>query len=207
MTIGNVFINCPYDKDYESSLHAIIFTCIALDLNPILSKIDSYNSIRIKNIEECIRNSCISIHDLSIMGSSENSRYNMPLEIGMSIMYYFLKSKEHKIIILEPETYLTQKCCSDLNAFDPILYKKEDGIEGLINCLAESILNIIGQRGKLEPYEIFNLYLEFETYLYDNKIKGKTLNSMREHMKNFINEHLVTKHELNNKSLIIVNGY
>ena len=55
MTIGNVFINCPYDKDYESSLHAIIFTCLALDLNPILSKIDSYNSIRIKNIEECIR--------------------------------------------------------------------------------------------------------------------------------------------------------
>ncbi len=187
---NNVFINCPYDKPFESTLTAIMFACIALGLNPILSKTDVFDSIRIKNIKECILRSKISIHDLSIMGKSENSRYNMPLEIGMAVMHHFQsvdKGKAHNIIILEPKQHLTQICCSDLNAFDPICYSKEKNFEDLIKKIAESIINIIGQKNKLAPYKIFSLYLQFQEYMFANDLwKNSTLNSLKEDMKKFV---------------------
>lgn len=206
---NNVFINCSYDKSFEPTLYAIMFTCISLGLNPVLSKIDITNSIRIKNISHCIKDSIISIHDLSIMGTNENSRYNMPLEIGMAVMHNFNcdgQTTRHNIIILEPEAYLTQKCCSDLNAFDPICYKKENNFEKLIKDLSESIISIIGQKSSKEPYQIFNEYLCFQAFMYDNQLwNNSSLNSIRKHMSDFVSTNIeqenckfvpITKEEL-----------
>ena len=201
MKENNIFINCPYDKSFEPVLYAIMFTCVALGCNPILSKIDTYNPIRIKNIVMCIENSSISIHDLSIMGKNANSRYNMPLEIGMAVMYHLLNCQKenidtHNIIILEPQAYLTQKCCSDLNAFDPIYYNKENDLENLIKNLADKISSIIKFQNLLEPHLVFNKYLDFQTYMYDNNLWNKiTLYSIRNYMKNFLKKSNSSKNE------------
>lgn len=205
MKTNDVFINCPYDKNYAPTLHAIMFTCISLDLNPILSVTDTLDSKRINNIRKCILKSIISIHDLSIMGTCENSRYNMPLEIGMAVMHHFQceeSNEKHNIIILEPQPYLTQKCCSDLNAFDPIVYNKENGFEDLINNLARSIVGMIGQENKLEPYEVFNEFLGFQTFMYNNNLWEKiTLNALRDYMKKYV-EH--SKHYITDNKVDII---
>lgn len=192
MMKDNVFINYPCDKNYEPILHALMFTCIALNLNPILAVIDTFDSKRINNIRHCILNSTISIHDLAIMGKRENSRYNMPFEIGMAVMHHFQcekTGKKHSIIIMEPQRFSTQKYCSDLNAFDPIYYNKKDGIEDLINKLSCSIIGIVGQKNNLKPYEVFNEFLKFQTYMHNKQLWDKyTLSSLREEMKKYLLE-------------------
>lgn len=83
----SVFINCPFDKDYEPILQAILFCVLYLGYYPRLSteQSDSFQS-RIDKIQDLIRDSKHSIHDLSRCQAVEEGEYfrlNMPFELGM----------------------------------------------------------------------------------------------------------------------------
>jgi|688.fasta_scaffold2245706_1 hypothetical protein len=62
---NNVFINCPFDKEYTPLLRRLTFTLLFLELEPNLSQTLSSSSIRISQIKKYIRNCKFSIHDLS----------------------------------------------------------------------------------------------------------------------------------------------
>lgn len=84
---SNVFINCPFDREYYSLLRPLLFTIVFLGFNPRLAteRSDSGEN-RLEKIRELIRDSKYSIHDLSRLRSKkakEFYRLNMPFELGM----------------------------------------------------------------------------------------------------------------------------
>jgi hypothetical protein len=129
----NVFINCPFDKDYRTMLISLVFTVMYLGLNPRLS-LESFDSgeTRINKILHLIRESKYGIHDLSRMVSSdkdEHFRMNMPFELGIDYGCKKLlkgKWKTKKILILEKEKYRYQAALSDLSGSDIKEHKNEE---------------------------------------------------------------------------------
>lgn len=120
----NVFINCPFDKEYTTLLKALVFTLIYLELEPHLSQTSSSSTIRIHQIKQLIRMCKFGIHDLSrnkAMEEGELPRFNMPYELGLDIgaaEYGNKQLRTKKILILDTERYHYQKVLSDIAGQD-----------------------------------------------------------------------------------------
>ena len=121
----NVFINCPFDKEYIELIRPLIFTILYLDYQPRIA-LESFDSgeARFTKICELIENSRLSIHDLSRIQASRKLEYyrlNMPFELGVDIgcrLFKSGKARQKKCLILEKEPYRYQKALSDLSGFD-----------------------------------------------------------------------------------------
>lgn len=85
----NVFINCPFDSEYEDLLKPLLFTVIRSGLNPRIAseRLDS-GEVRLEKIKELIFESRIGIHDLSRCKSTDKNeyyRFNMPFELALDL--------------------------------------------------------------------------------------------------------------------------
>jgi hypothetical protein len=120
----NVFINCPFDKDYTPLLRTLSFVLLYLELEPNLSQTLSSSTIRINQIKQYIKNCKFSIHDLSrskALEKGELPRFNMPYELGLDIgasEYGGKKLQNKKALILETDKYHYQKVLSDIAGQD-----------------------------------------------------------------------------------------
>ena len=132
-----VFINCPYDKDFQSTFDAIVFATVCCGFMP-RSALESGTvaESRMERITQAIFSSKYSIHDLSRCrgeGSELLARFNMPLELGIAMARRFMttaKSKRHDWLLLVPEGHVYLKVVSDLAGFDPMRY--DGGTESVI---------------------------------------------------------------------------
>lgn len=161
----NVFINCPFDKDYQPLLHSLIFTIIYLGFNPriTLERSDS-GETRFSKICELIKDSKYSIHDLSRIKSNKRGEYfrlNMPFELGLDIGARIFNSKVHnskRCLILEEERYRFQAAISDISNSD---IKHHSGevprmIKAVRNWFAEN-----GLKHTPSATKILNKYIDF----------------------------------------------
>lgn len=85
----NIFINCPFDKEYLPMLKTLIYVIKKIGFNPriALERSDSVE-VRLEKIKELIGASKYSIHDLSRIKSKEvgeYSRQNMSFELGLDL--------------------------------------------------------------------------------------------------------------------------
>jgi hypothetical protein len=120
---SNIFINCPFDKDYYGLLRPILFTVIYLGFKPRISleRNDSGES-RIAKILELIEESKYAIHDLSRIKARKAGdvfRLNMPFELGLDVGCKNFGSgdlSQKRCLILEAEKYRYQAALSDLSA-------------------------------------------------------------------------------------------
>lgn len=90
----SVFINCPYDAEYEPLLDAIVFTTVCCGFQPRTAdeSMDADVS-RMDRILHAIFTSNYSIHDLSRCkgeGDELLARFNMPLELGLAMGHRFV---------------------------------------------------------------------------------------------------------------------
>lgn len=121
---SNVFINCPFDKDYTPLLRTLTFVLLYLELEPNLSQTLSSSTIRINQIKQLIKNCKYSIHDLSrskALKKGELPRFNMPYELGLDIgasEYGGKKLQTKRALILETDRYHYQKVLSDIAGQD-----------------------------------------------------------------------------------------
>ena len=122
---SNVFVNCPFDKDYEPLKKALLYTVVALGFNPRIAteRADSGEQ-RVSKICELIQESAFSIHDLSHMRAKEKgdfSRMNMPFELGADYGSRQFAPDEFgtkQFLILETRRFDYMKALSDLNGVD-----------------------------------------------------------------------------------------
>lgn len=120
----NVFINCPFDKDYTILLRTLTFTLQYLDFTPFVSQTFSSSNIRVTQIKEYIKNCKYSIHDLSRsrpMKRGDLPRFNMPYELGLDLgasEYGGKKLKTKKTLILETGRFHYQQVLSDIAGQD-----------------------------------------------------------------------------------------
>ena len=117
----NVFLNCPFDKNYWPIMESITFAihdCGFFARSALES--DDGSEVRIRKIQDLIRSCRYGIHDISRIELSQNSglpRFNMPLELGI-----FLGAKSFgsglqelkKCMILDSDAYRYQRFVSDI---------------------------------------------------------------------------------------------
>jgi hypothetical protein len=121
----NVFVNCPFDRDYFPLLRPLLFTILYLGLSPriALETVDSGES-RLYKIVRLIRESRYSVHDLSRLKAEhagEFYRLNMPFELGIdfgcrTFGRQLLRTKRTLVLEVDPHRY--RAAISDLSGCD-----------------------------------------------------------------------------------------
>ena len=85
----NVFINCPFDTEFDNLKNAIVFAIFDCGFTPRCAlEISDNGSVRFDNIKKLIGDSKFGVHDISrIELDTVNNlpRFNMPLELGVFI--------------------------------------------------------------------------------------------------------------------------
>ena len=122
---SDVFINCPFDRDYAPVFRALIFTISACGFRPRSAReLDDGGQTRIDKLFAIIEECRYGIHDLSRTELDEVNglpRFNMPLELGIFLgakRYGGAGQKAKRALILDVEQYRYQRFISDLAGMD-----------------------------------------------------------------------------------------
>ena len=128
----SVFINCPFDNDFQDIFDALIFATICCGFLPRCATESGSTAIpRIDRIMNGITSSKYSIHDLSRCtgeGEANLARFNMPLELGMAMLekhHLAGTDDDHDWCILVPDDHSYLRFISDLAGYDPAQHNGE----------------------------------------------------------------------------------
>jgi len=162
---SNVFINCPFDPDYQPIFDAILFAVHRCGFVLRCSKeFEDSSGVRIKNITQLIKESKYSIHDLSRVTLDETARlprFNMPLELGIFIGAMEFGGKQHqekKYLIIESEQFRFKQFISDLSGQDIQAHKNDpfEAIKCIRNWLSKKAKSAIPSASLIiDEYKIF----------------------------------------------------
>lgn len=171
---NSVFINCPFDKDYEPILQAILFCILRLGFNPrIATERNDGADNRLSKIIELIEACQFSIHDLSrcqAKRKGEIYRLNMPLELGIDYgcrRYMSAGHRSKRFLVLEEQPYRYQASISDLSGSDI----KTHG--GKFDKAAREVRNwLVSEAGapKLAASKILGDYVDFQAAYYEQRL-------------------------------------
>jgi hypothetical protein len=169
----SVFINCPYDPEYEPLYDALVFTIVCCGFTPRSATESGKVSVsRMERIFHAINTSAFSIHDLSrCHGEGEKvlARFNMPFELGIA-MFRSQKdgSDQHDWLVLVPENAPYERFISDLAGYDP---KKYDGkVESIVRSVMSWLMTQPGAIPGISPGPVIANLDKFRK----GKIKLKT---------------------------------
>ena len=164
----SVFINAPFDDEYEPLFDALVYCIMACGYQPrcALEENDS-GDIRldrlIRLLSECPR----SIHDLSEVKLGKTSglpRFNMPFELGLALGARAFGSKarkSHRIKILVAEPFKMPAYLSDLAGNDPGAHgHKQERILELVRDFLHTYPNGVLLPG---PAKLMDWFEEFQT--------------------------------------------
>ena len=122
---SSVFVNCPFDHDYQPLRDALVFSIYSCGFVPrcALEENDS-GDVRIEKIHRLITDSKFAIHDISRTQSDPGTglpRFNMPLELGLFLgakRYGQKQQRQKRCLILDAEQYRYQAFISDISGQD-----------------------------------------------------------------------------------------
>lgn len=117
-----VFLNIPYDREFESLYLAYIAGLGMLGMTPRVTFAISGGQRRLGRILDLIRSCRYSIHDLSRIEvglvAPFTPRFNMPFELGLSVAWAEMSPAEHTWFVFEAQERRIQASLSDLNGTD-----------------------------------------------------------------------------------------
>lgn len=155
-----VFLNIPYDQEFHNLYIAYIVGLCQLGLVPHLTSEIPGGVRRLDRIVELIQGCRYSIHDLSrvelSVAPSAAPRFNMPLELGMTVTWEILNPGQHTWFVLESEPYRLQRSASDLNGTDSYIHNgtAEGVLRELCNCFLPARTTSVPKM--LEVYRFVN---------------------------------------------------
>ena len=137
-----VFLNIPYDVEFHSLYVAYIVGLYQLGLEPFVTSGIPGGERRLDRILELIQSCRYSIHDLSRVEVSvappATPRFNMPLELGLTITWAKLHPKRHTWFLWESTPHRLQKSMSDLDGTDPYIHSGT--VEGILSELRNAFV-------------------------------------------------------------------
>jgi hypothetical protein len=170
----SVFINCPFDKDYEPILQAVLFCVLYLGLHPrIATESNDSGQARLTKIIELIHSSKFSIHDLSRVeatAAGELFRLNMPFELGVDYgcRQFCGDGRGAKImLILEGKPYQHHAALSDLSGCDAASHS------GDFQKAVRKVRNWLISEAGLQPVgaaKILGAYADFQEWYYERQL-------------------------------------
>jgi hypothetical protein len=121
----NIFINCPFDVEFEPLFHAIVFAVIQCGYTVRCAlEADDTGATRIDRIYRLIEECRFGVHDISrIEHDTVNNlpRFNMPFELGLFLgarRFGVRPQRAKHCLVLEAERYRYQKYLSDIAGQD-----------------------------------------------------------------------------------------
>jgi hypothetical protein len=120
----NVFINCPFDSQYQPLFRAIIFAIADCGFDARCSlEVEDSGEVRVNKIIKIIKGCGLCIHDISRIELNPQGlpRFNMPYELGLFIGCAVFGSRPHKnkkALILDRERHRYAKFISDIAGQD-----------------------------------------------------------------------------------------
>src|SRR6266702_204684 len=118
----SVFINIPYDKQFEKLYLAYIVGLVELGLTPNITLGITDGTARIDRIFELLKSCRYSVHDLSRVEIDRKPpptpRFNMPFELGLAFAWSRLTPANHDFFVFESVNRRAQKSLSDLSGTD-----------------------------------------------------------------------------------------
>jgi hypothetical protein len=127
----NVFVNCPFDKDYAPLFDAVIFAVHDCGFVARCAlEVEDSALVRIEKIFHIIMDCRYGIHDISrteLDDENKLPRSNMPLELGVFLgarRFGRGRQREKACLIVDKDQYRYQKYCSDIAGQD---IKAHDG--------------------------------------------------------------------------------
>lgn len=130
----SVFLNCPFDEEYDELFWAIVFTVHDCGFVARCAlEVDDSSDSRIDRIYRLIDRSRLGIHDISrteLDPVHRLPRFNMPLELGIFLgakRYGGDKHRDKRCLVLDRERYRFQKFCSDIAGSDIKAHDNDTG--------------------------------------------------------------------------------
>ena len=166
---SNVFINCPFDKEYKAIFESIVFTIHDCGFIARCAKEeDNSGDVRIHKIFRIINECKFGIHDISkadLDSITGLARFNMPLELGIFLAcqhYSNSKSfnKEKKSLIMDIENFRYQIFMSDLSGQD--IKSHNNKIELVIQNVRDFLVTNSKRTSIAGGEYIYNRYLVFK---------------------------------------------
>jgi len=163
----NLFINCPFDKDYQSIFQAIVFTVFDCGYTPRCSlEIEDSSEVRIDKITKVIAECKYGIHDISRTELDKDTnlpRFNMPLELGIFLGAKRFGDDEQKkkaCLILDKTPYRYQSFISDIAGQDIQSHGDDDSevikvVRNWLRRISERV-TIPGGKEILKRYRLFS---------------------------------------------------
>ena len=128
MPNNDVFINCPFDDEYQPCFEALLFaiTISGYRARCALEENDA-GDIRFDKLRRLIEQSDYTVHDLSRiqLGANALPRFNMPFELGLMMGAKHFggpKQRTKRACIMVAKDYVLPKYLSDLAGNDPTVH-------------------------------------------------------------------------------------
>jgi hypothetical protein len=139
----SVFLNVPYDKQYEPLFLAFIAGLSGFGLAPRATIEISGSQRRLDRILELIDECSYSFHDLSRVTLSRTipraPRFNVPFELGLSVAKAAGATSRHRWFVFEARAHRLNRTLSDLDGTDPYIHNNKPGavLRGVMNALVQ----------------------------------------------------------------------
>jgi hypothetical protein len=155
---GTVFINVPFDPQFERLFIAIVSGLVALGFIPHSALEVPSTTDRLHNIFNLLASCEFSIHDLSRVQLSATRfrcpRFNMPFEAGLALALKF-NGARHDCAFFEAKELRLQQSLSDLNAYDPYIHaSRVNGVLTALLDLFQSSVGPVNAEGLLSLYRV-----------------------------------------------------
>jgi hypothetical protein len=122
---ASVFINCPFDEQYQPIFDAIVFCVVACGFSPRCTlELTDAGEVRIEKIYRLINECHNGIHDISRTEVKDQPyqlpRFNMPLELGIFLgaKRFGQHSFQKRVLILDRKRYRYKRFISDIGGQD-----------------------------------------------------------------------------------------
>jgi hypothetical protein len=142
----SVFLNIPYDAQFEKLYLAYIAGITAFGLEPHATLEVPGGARRLDRIFELLRSCAYSVHDLSRVQLNREHprtpRFNMPFELGLAVAWEKLGNK-HTWYVCEAVERRVLKSLSDLNGSD--VYIHGGGVRGVFRELCSAFVRTTNQ--------------------------------------------------------------
>jgi hypothetical protein len=166
-----VFVNCPFDADYNPLIKAMAFCVFDLGLVlRIASETHDSGTTRIGKIEDLISESRFGIHDLSRLAAAKKgdlARLNMPYELGLDMgcrRFGGSQYSDKRCLILSDKPYQYQAAISDIAGNDIMVHKNDAST--LVEKVKNWLVDVATLANAPPPSRIWSRFNEFQTDNY-----------------------------------------
>jgi hypothetical protein len=194
-TEKQVFVNCPFDSQYQPIFEAIIFTIHACGFHSRCALEDGdSDKVRLDKIIKMISECDLGIHDLSRVDThGQLPRFNMPLELGLFLgaqKFGGKKERRKACLVLEGERFQYQRFISDLAGVDPAAHsnKAEEAVGAVRKFLSghQTGATILGKKRILELYRDFTDELPALLEGVEQDRESITFAEFRDYVQNYV---------------------